>query len=99
MTKVLDSVGVTDPKTQLNINGGLQIWNFIVAVTMCFFVDKIGRRKLFLMSTAGMLGCFIVWTICSERFSATQSPSAGRAVIVVNNNLFFWVGFKLTIPR
>jgi hypothetical protein len=84
MTKVLDSVGVKDPKTQLNINGGLQIWNFFVAVTMCFFVDNIGRRKLFLTSTSGMLACFIVWTICSERFSTTGSEASGRAVIVVS---------------
>jgi hypothetical protein len=88
MTKVLDSVGVKDPKTQLNINGGLQIWNFFVAVSMCFFVDKIGRRKLFLISTSGMLGCFIIWTICSERFSATGSESAARAVIVVSQDSY-----------
>jgi MFS family permease len=48
---------------------------------MCFFVDKIGRRKLFLTSTAGMFVTFIVWTICSARYSMTKSAAAGRAVI------------------
>jgi Sugar (and other) transporter len=36
---VLDSIGVADSTTQLLINGILQIVNFIVAVTVCFFVD------------------------------------------------------------
>ena len=80
---VLDGIGITDSDTQLIINGILQIINFITAVTMCFFVDKIGRRKLFLISTAGMLCSFIVWTICSERNNATGSKASGNAVIVM----------------
>lgn len=61
MSKVLDDIGIKDRTVQLTINGILQIVNFITAVTMCFFVDKIGRRKLFLVSTSGMMGTFIVW--------------------------------------
>jgi MFS family permease len=35
ITGVLDGIGITDPDTQLVINGVLNIWNCIVAVTMC----------------------------------------------------------------
>jgi len=80
---VLDTVGVTNSTTQLIINGVLQICNAIVAVGQCFFVDKIGRRTLFLISTAGMLVCFIVWTICSAQFNMHQEAGAGKAVIVM----------------
>ncbi|MCJ1478046.1 hypothetical protein MMC13_006721 [Lambiella insularis] len=52
---VLKQIGITDSTTQQLINGILQIVNFVVALTMCFFVNKIGRRKFFLTSTAGML--------------------------------------------
>jgi MFS family permease len=83
--KVLDLVGITDSTTQLGINGGLQIFNFIVALTMCFFVDKIGRRKLFLTSTAGMLGAFIIWTICSEQAETHGTKAAGNAVVAVSS--------------
>ena len=83
INKVLNDIGVTDPNTQLIINGVLQIVNLIVAVTMCFVVDKIGRRKLFLISTGGMLGAFIVWTICSARQDETKSAAAGNAVIAM----------------
>ena len=59
----------------------LQIFNLITAVTACFFVDKVGRRKLFLVSTTGMLLTFIVWTICSARYAIDKSKSAANAVI------------------
>lgn len=84
---VLEDVGVTSSNTRLVINGVLNIVNAIVAISQCFFVDKIGRRTLFLISTAGMLGCFIIWTICSAVYS--QSPTdhkntgAGKAVIAM----------------
>lgn len=32
---VLDSIGIRDQDTQLKINGGLNIWNFVVSTTMC----------------------------------------------------------------
>lgn len=49
---VLQDIGITSSKTQLEINGILQIVNFAVALFMCFMVDRIGRRTLFLVSTA-----------------------------------------------
>ncbi|KAF9729451.1 Lactose permease 16 [Paraphaeosphaeria minitans] len=78
---VLDTIGITDPDMQLKINGVLNIWNCLVAVTMCFFVDKIGRRPLFLVSTAGMCMSFVIWTILSERFEATHVKANGSAVV------------------
>ncbi|KAF2279110.1 hexose transporter protein [Westerdykella ornata] len=83
ITGVLDGIGITDPDTQLIINGVLNIWNAIVAITMCFFVEKVGRRPLFLISTAGMMLCFVVWTICSERYDATKVKANGSAVVAM----------------
>lgn len=48
---------------------------------MCFFVDTIGRRKLFLISTSGMLCAFIVWTICSARYTIAGNHAAAQAVV------------------
>ncbi|KAJ9660188.1 hypothetical protein H2198_002694 [Neophaeococcomyces mojaviensis] len=81
--KVLTDIGYTKTLTQNLINGCLQIFNLIVAVGMCFFVEKVGRRKLFLISTAGMLVTFIVWTICSARYAIDGNHGAANAVIAM----------------
>jgi hypothetical protein len=59
----------------------LQIFDFGVALSMCFFVDTIGRRKLFLTSTTGMLVAFIVWIVCLPRYAMDGSSAAAKAVI------------------
>jgi sugar porter (SP) family MFS transporter len=85
---VLGNIGITSSKTQLEINGILQICNFLVALGMCFMVDRIGRRKLFITATAGMMCSFIVWTACSSQFTisadgktASGPKTDGRVVI------------------
>ncbi|KXS95683.1 hypothetical protein AC578_830 [Pseudocercospora eumusae] len=80
---VLNQIGITDGDTQLVINGCLQIMNFIVAVGQCFVVDRVGRRTLFLISTAGMLCAFIVWTACAGEFAKTGIQAQGNAVIAM----------------
>lgn len=81
MSDVLQKAGVQSPKLRLEINGILNIINFFTAVGMCFVIDKFGRRPLFLFATAGMLGSFIIWTICAAEFVKTLVPSAGYAEI------------------
>jgi MFS family permease len=88
--QVLNDIGYTDSLTQNLINGVLQIFNLFTAVVACFFVDKVGRRKLFLISTSGMLGTFIVWTICSARYSIDKNKSAANAVIAMIYIYYFW---------
>lgn len=80
---VLKSIGVTNSNTQLVINGCLQIMNFIVAIGQCFVVDYIGRRTLFLVSTTGMLGAFIIWTACAGEFAKTGTQALGNTVIAM----------------
>jgi MFS family permease len=81
LTLVLDTVGVTDTDTQTLINGLLQIFNFIAALSAALFVDRLGRRTLFLWSAVGMLVSFIIWTACSAVFDSSQASALGRTVI------------------
>ena len=83
LKEIFDSIGITDSNTQLVINGCLQIMNIIVATTQCFFVDKVGRRPLFLVATSGMLATFVVWTICSARYTLKHDTGAGNAVVAM----------------
>ena len=78
---VLGQVGITDSYSQTLINGILQIVNLIVAVGMCFFVERVGRRKLFLFATAGMGVVFVISTICYAQSQMFGNPAAGRAVV------------------
>jgi sugar porter (SP) family MFS transporter len=81
MSDVLKDAGVTDSKLRLEINGILNIINFITALGMCFAIDKFGRRPLFLIATGGMLGSFIIWTILAAEFVKTKVAATGIAEI------------------
>ena len=52
---VLEGVGITDAGTKAAINGGLQVWNLVAAMSGALLVDKLGRRTLFIISNVGML--------------------------------------------
>ncbi|KAH8176524.1 sugar transporter domain-containing protein [Sarocladium implicatum] len=81
---ILNSVGITSSYNQALINGGLQIWSFIVAIGFSvFLVDKFGRKTLFMIAGVGMLVTFSVWTGCSAVYARTENAAAGSAVIAM----------------
>ncbi|KAI1385480.1 general substrate transporter [Hypoxylon trugodes] len=82
LTLVLNTIGITEAKDQTLINGLLQIFNWLAA-TFCgaLMVDRIGRRTLFLISTAGMLCSYIAWTGLTSAFVASKGEGMGRAVV------------------
>lgn len=96
LTLVLDTVGVKDPDTQTLINGILQIFNFWAAVSAAFLVDRLGRRTLFLISCAGMLTSFVIWTACSALFDIDGSHAAGLTVVVFIFVYFFFYDIAWT---
>ncbi|KAL0950709.1 hypothetical protein HGRIS_007485 [Hohenbuehelia grisea] len=81
LNKVFDSIGITDPTIQLLINGVLTIWNLAWGLLAASLVDRVGRRPLFLISTAGMLVFFTLQTVCSAQFAIHGSDAAAHAVI------------------
>ncbi|CEL04986.1 Putative Lactose permease [Aspergillus calidoustus] len=79
---VLLSIGITSVATQTTINGCLAIYNFVIAVGASFFVEKIGRRKLFIISTAGMFFAFILWTTFAALYSTRGGTNWAIGVLV-----------------
>jgi MFS family permease len=69
--------------TQAYINGGLTIWCWLVSLFAAFFVDRVGRRVLFLFAGVGMLISFSIWTACSAVYAKTESSAAGIAVVAM----------------
>jgi len=81
LNKVFDTIGITDPTTQLLINGILQIWNLAVALCASFMVERLGRRLMFITSCCGMLLFFTLQTICSALYAEHGTQGAAHAVI------------------
>ncbi|RDB26139.1 Lactose permease [Hypsizygus marmoreus] len=78
---VLEGVGIKNTKTKAVINGGLQIFNFVVALAASLLVDWAGRRKLFIVSNAGMLVAFGCWTITNALYINFNNTTAAKATI------------------
>lgn len=69
------------PNPQLTNLPGMQIWNLIFAVGAALLVDRLGRRFLFLTSSAVMLTSYVIITGLSGSFAQTQNASVGVAVV------------------
>ncbi|KAF4981022.1 hypothetical protein FZEAL_3074 [Fusarium zealandicum] len=83
LSKVLNSINITDSKTQLLLNAGLQIWGFLSACVFATLVDKFGRRRLFLLGMSGMGVSYIIWTICSALNQENDFKNMGYAGAVL----------------
>ncbi|KAM0331233.1 hypothetical protein ACHAQA_002902 [Verticillium albo-atrum] len=94
---VLRDVGINDPETQNLINGGLQIYNFFVAMGSATLVDRLGRRFLFLTSTIGMLCAFIVWTGLAARNQQLENGQKSLGIGVVAMMFVFYTFYNLAM--
>lgn len=90
LAPVLVTVGITSVTEQTMISGFLQLWNLILSVSAAMTVDTLGRRKLFMASSLGMLACYIVITGLAGSFAHSGAVATGIAVIPF---LFLYYGF------
>ncbi|KAJ7610440.1 hexose transporter [Roridomyces roridus] len=81
LNKVLSDIGITNPTTQLLLNGILSIWSLICGLTTSSIVERFGRRLLFLSSAALMTLFFTMQTVSFARFTINGDPNAAHAVI------------------
>ncbi|KAI5826868.1 hypothetical protein K523DRAFT_322607 [Schizophyllum commune Tattone D] len=93
---VLEGVGIRSTETKAAINGGLQVFNMCVAFTAAMLVDWVGRRTLFIVSTAGMLVCFTSWTTTTALFNIFQSTVAAKATIPLIFIFYFFYDMAYT---
>ncbi|KAJ5612981.1 hypothetical protein N7510_006175 [Penicillium lagena] len=69
---IYDSMGITEQAKKIPLNGGNTLLSLVVSVSSAFFVDRVGRRPLFLISTTGMVLMFLSWTIVSAFYEKTH---------------------------
>ncbi|WVW82643.1 hypothetical protein I302_104654 [Kwoniella bestiolae CBS 10118] len=78
---ILKLIGITKPSQVAGINGGLAIWNLFNTLIIAQFVERIGRRPLWLTGAVGILCAFSAVTGLSGAFAQHRSSSVGTAVI------------------
>jgi MFS family permease len=78
---IMDSIGIRDANKQLLINGALTLFNLVTNLFFRFLVDNWGRRPIMLVSSAGILVSFVVWTALSARYDAHARSSLGSGVL------------------
>ncbi|KAJ5974331.1 hypothetical protein N7481_011541 [Penicillium waksmanii] len=97
LTVFMNSIGITEAEDQLGINGGLQSWGLIVALTFAFLIGMLGRRPMYLIGTIGTLVTFVVWSILSARYSIKDEPGLGKGVVAMIFCYNFFYNFKTGI--
>ncbi|KAH6666285.1 putative lactose permease [Halenospora varia] len=75
MNLIYESMGIKEQSKKIPLNGGQTLLALVVSVFCAMLVDRVGRRPLFLTSTAGMVVMFLAWTITASRFEASGSTN------------------------
>ncbi|CAH00184.1 uncharacterized protein KLLA0_D00374g [Kluyveromyces lactis] len=66
LSKVFNSIGITDPDDQLKWNGWLMLYNWLCSLILIGYIAPFfKRRQLFLISLVSMTSCYVVWTALS----------------------------------
>jgi len=80
---VLTAVNITVDWQQTLINACLQMFNLIVATSASFLTERLGRRTLFLWSTAGMCLFYMFLTILGAIYhnTSTWDPTTGNVLV------------------
>jgi len=83
---VLTAVGITLDWQQTLINGFLQIYNLIIAISASLLTERLGRRTLFLWSTAGMCLFYGFITVTGAVYHNTSTFAADGSTVLVAGN-------------
>lgn len=81
LTPILELVGISNPRQISGINGGLAIFSTLNSALAAQFVERWGRRPLWLSCMSGVLVCFVIITGLSGGFDATKNPATGIALV------------------
>jgi MFS family permease len=68
-----------DQNQKLALSAGERVLYLAVSLYAATFIDKVGRRPLFLTATAGMMISFVCWTItCAMYENSAYTDAAGE---------------------
>ncbi|KAJ5215011.1 sugar transporter [Penicillium chermesinum] len=101
LTLILDSIGYTSESTQTLINALLTLWTMLWSLVFAAVMNRFGRRTLFLISTAGSLAVYLVWTILEATYekktaldgTGGDGYAKGVLAMIFLFNFFFSIGW------
>jgi hypothetical protein len=99
LKQVMDNVGITNPQTHLGINAGMKSQALIENITLSFYIDKFGRRPIYLVSTIGTLVTFTIWTIISARYEIAPAKGLGYGFVFMIFCYGLCYDFKYVLPQ
>jgi sugar porter (SP) family MFS transporter len=86
-----NSIGMSRYDAML-VSGGLQIWYFFSSLVPWFAIDRVGRRKLFMIGSAGMGTCMLLSAIFVG--IGTKGLGYAAAVVLYLFQSFFTLGWQ-----
>jgi MFS family permease len=94
----LNSVGITNAKTQLLINGGITIVAFVFAIAFSLSMERVGRRPLFLVGFAGMFVSLFIFTVLTgvNQNNGFRNHTMGTVCVVLI--YIFNIFYKMPAP-
>lgn len=98
---ILSSIGYTAESTQTLINALLTLWTMLWSFVFAALMNKFGRRTLFLISTAGSLAVYVVWTALEATYekktaldgTGGDGYAKGVLAMIFLFNFFFSIGW------
>ncbi|KZO99810.1 general substrate transporter [Calocera viscosa TUFC12733] len=83
---VLNSVGITNSKEQLILNGGVNICAFLFGISAFLYVDYFGRRPVLIIPMALCSASLVVWTILGAMMDHSTNVGLGYGIVA----MVFW---------
>jgi hypothetical protein len=80
---IYNGAGITSQDKKMGLTGGSTILSLIVSCTASALVDRVGRRPLFLVSTAGMVVMFVLWTITGAIYENSNETNTAAGYVQI----------------
>ncbi|KAL4967869.1 major facilitator superfamily domain-containing protein [Aspergillus stella-maris] len=81
LSKILSTIGITEPREQLKINGAITCTNYATSVLAAVCAARLGRRWLFVGGGVGMWATFSALTIGIAVYNELSLDGAGKAAL------------------
>jgi len=85
---VYEGAGIKSQNKKMILSGAERILYLGVALYSATLIDKVGRRRLFLVATVGMLASFVCWTITCAVYENSNETNSGAGYAQIP---FVWI--------